>query len=67
MNDEQAKNKAEYDEAVRCHGDRWVAACGGLELPFEKDGVRWLYVFNPGQQKHGYLNLGTDIVCEDFR
>ena len=57
MNDEQ-----EYRNAVAGLADRWVPACGGLEVPFTYNGTRWLYVFNPRRHEHGHLNLDTDIV-----
>jgi len=52
----------EYLTAVKENADRWVAACGGSEEPFTHNGVRWLYVYNPRREEHGYLNMGTDIV-----
>ena len=45
--------------------DNWYPACSGLEKPFTVNGVRWLYVWNPAKQVHGYLNLDTDIVETD--
>ena len=42
--------------------DNWIPACDGLEKPFTIHGTRWLYVWNPGQRIHGYLNLDTDMV-----
>lgn len=45
--------------------DNWYPACGGTEVPFTSRGVRWLYVYNPVQHQHGYLNLDTDIVNTD--
>lgn len=58
----QFKAKEEYAEAVLGEHDRWVAACGGMESPMETPHGRWLYVFNPGRQRHGWLNMGTDLV-----
>ena len=55
----------EYAEAVAAKADKWVAACGGLELGFSHGGTLWLYVYNPGRDEHGYLNLHTDIVQPD--
>lgn len=46
---------------------RWVPGCGGSEEPFEYWGERWLYVFQPSSGRHGYLNLSTDVVHEDYR
>ena len=43
--------------------DRWVAACGGLEEPtVTRAGRRILYVFNPAQMRHAWLDLGTDLL-----
>lgn len=55
----------EYAAAALARADRWVAACGGLEVPFTHQGTRYLYVWNPRQNTHGYLNLDTDIVEEE--
>ena len=52
----------EFKEAYENHLDTWVPACGGTEQPFLMNGVRWLYVFNPVQMKHAYLNLDTDLI-----
>ena len=52
----------EYEQALAERADRWVAACGGAEVPFEHQGGSFLYVWNPATGEHGYLNLGTDIV-----
>jgi hypothetical protein len=46
---------------------RWVVGCGGSEVPFEYWGTRWLYVFQPSSGRHGYLNLDTDVVHDDYR
>lgn len=48
----------EYALAVKKKSDVWVAACGGVERPFNG----YLYVFNPFLHQHGWLNLGSDIV-----
>jgi hypothetical protein len=46
--------------------DVWIAACGGTETPFmSRSGKRLLYCYNPGLQKHAYLDLGTDIILTD--
>lgn len=55
----------EYTVALSAKADQWVAACGGLEEEFEHQGSNFLYVYNPGRDEHGYLNLGTDIVTPD--
>ena len=57
MNEETA-----YATAVAELRDSWVAACGGLEVPFTYNRTRYLYVYNPRRHEHGYLNLDTDIV-----
>lgn len=57
--------KDEYSEAARNKDDKWVAACGGNEIEFTHYGTRWLYVYNPARDEHGYLNLDTDIVQPD--
>ena len=46
---------------------RWQVGCGGTETPVTFDGTRWLYVFQPSTGTHGYLNLDTDIVHNDYR
>ncbi len=56
---------AEYINACESKADRWVAACGGHETPFFHNRTRWLYVYNPAKDEHGYLNLLTDIVQEN--
>ena len=56
-----------YWRAVEDEADTWVPACGGTEEPFNYFGVRWLYVFNPATQQHGYMNLDTDAVHTDYR
>ena len=55
-------NQQEYDLALTAKADRWVAACGGMEVSFLHNGTKWLYVWNPATGEHGYLNLDTDIV-----
>jgi hypothetical protein len=42
--------------------DLWLVAGGGSETPFTgRDGRRYLYVWNPAREEHGYLDLGTDL------
>jgi hypothetical protein len=55
----------EFISACNRDADEWVPANGGTETPFVKNGTRYLYVYNPFQQKHGMLNLDTDIVIDD--
>ena len=56
---------AEYRAACDAMSDQWVAACGGNEISFQHNGRSWLYVYNPGKDAHGYLDLTTDIVQEN--
>lgn len=56
----------EYQQADDERADRWVPACGGQEVEFTHNGARWLYVWNPARNAHGYLNLDTDIVSENY-
>jgi hypothetical protein len=63
---ESYKAIQEYQNAEREKLDRWVPACGGLETPFKKNGRTWLYVFNPGQGCHGYLDMGQDVVFDSL-
>ncbi len=53
---------AEYRLAMAQRENRWIPACGGDEKPFEHEGTRWLYVFNPATHEHAYLNLDTDLI-----
>ena len=52
---------AEYLEALDARRDAWVPASGGREEPT----FGFLYVYNPGLRKHGWLDLATDIVQFD--
>ena len=46
--------------------DRWVPACGGSEVPYrDRNGREVLYVYNFATGKHGFLDVGQDIVFED--
>ena len=63
---EVLKSRLDYEIARVGCADRWVPACGGNETPFLKMGHRWLYVYNFAQNKHGYLNLGQDIVFDSL-
>lgn len=56
-----------YWNAIEQQLDSWVPACGGTEEPFQYGNRRFLYVFNPASEKHGYLDLGSDIVYDDYR
>ena len=61
-----SKQRAEYQRAVESQADCWVPACGGAEVPFEYNGNRWLYVWNPAEKIHGYLNLDNDTVTTEI-
>jgi len=52
----------EYLQAINKNEDRWVPACGGHETPFDYNGTRYLYVFNPHTHEHSYINLDTDMI-----
>lgn len=55
----------EFYNARIANADRWVPACGGTEVPYlDKMGRRILYVYNHKTGKHGYLDLGQDIVYD---
>jgi|TARA_S200002703_G_C3729522_1_gene224256 hypothetical protein len=55
----------EYQMARIAKADRWVPACGGSEVPYvDRMGRKVLYVYNFATGKHGYLDLGQDIVFE---
>lgn len=59
---------AERIEAVQAEREQgnWVPACGGTETPFtSRSGHRLLYCYQPASGRHGYLNLGTDIILTD--
>lgn len=53
----------EYNMARMGRADQWVPACGGSEVPYtDRNGRKVLYVYNHASGKHGYLDMGTDIV-----
>tara|TARA_R110000822_G_scaffold170624_5_gene310484 strand:+ start:2253 stop:2483 length:231 start_codon:yes stop_codon:yes gene_type:complete len=59
------KATIDYQDAWNTHADRWVSACGGAEAPYvNSHGVRILYVYNFAKRKHGFLDVGQDIVYE---
>ncbi len=59
--------RREYMAAVERDEDRWVAACGGTERPYHTRTKRWvLYVWNPALGRHGFLDIGTDIVHDSI-
>ena len=46
--------------------DAWVPACGGTEVEFTtRTGRRLLYVYNRAEQRHAYLDLGSDLILSD--
>jgi hypothetical protein len=62
----KAKVTELYRMAEETCANYWVPACGGHEMPFTKNGRRFLYVYNFAEHKHGWLDLGTDIVHDDI-
>ena len=44
---------------------RWVPACGGTEVPFLKNGKRYLYCWHTGVGEHAYLDLDRDMILTD--
>jgi len=61
-----ANETTEYQMARIARADRWVPACGGIEVPYlDRQGRKVLYVYNFATGKHGYLDVGQDIVFED--
>lgn len=55
-----------FRRAQQEHRDEWVPACGGTERAFtSRSGINLLYCWNPGQNRHAYLNLDTDIILTD--
>lgn len=60
------RQRVEFHHAMASRADRWVAACGGQELPFvTRSGRILLYVFNPAAGRHAYLDTATDVVLSD--
>ena len=56
------KGKAEFDVATAERADRWVPGAGGNETPITtRTRKTWLWCFNPGQCRHAYIDLGTDM------
>lgn len=64
---QQQRWEAEYKSAVAGKRDTWVVANQGKEPVFTHNGGRFQYVFNPKTGKHGYLDLGTDMVVKDYK
>ena len=57
---------AAYSFACYQSADVWVPANGGTETPFvSRSGRRLLYVWNPKQARHAYLDTGTDRILDD--
>jgi len=49
-------------EEWKSQGD-WKPANNGTEVPFlTRAGITLLYCYQPRSGKHGYLNVGTDII-----
>jgi hypothetical protein len=60
------RNVLEFRIAIAGNKDEWVAACGGIEMPFKTRSGRILhYVYNPFLRKHAYLDATTDIILSD--
>jgi hypothetical protein len=59
------KRKLDYALAVAGNLDSWVPACGGTEAPFTVREKRFLYCYNPRQDRHAYLDLTSDMIMED--
>jgi hypothetical protein len=56
----------EFDLAVSVQRDSWIPACGGHEKPFRsRSGRTLLYCYNPGQDRHAYLDVATDTILSD--
>jgi len=43
----------------------WVPACNRNEVPFTKNGIHYLYCWNPVTRKHAYIDLDRDIALTD--
>ncbi len=66
MNEQQKRGVGEYKLALASNLDRWVPACGGMEVPFaSRGGYRLLYVWNPKTGAHAYLDVDADRVLTD--
>ncbi len=51
---------------ARVANGAWFPACGGTEEPFwTRTGRRLLYVWQPIDGKHAYLDMGTDLILTD--
>lgn len=60
------RQRVEFQLAIAGNADRWVAACGGTELPFRTRSGRSLhYMYNPFQKRHAYLDTMTDVILSD--
>jgi hypothetical protein len=55
----------EYARAVLGELDAWVPACGGHEVPAVIGHVRVLYCWNAATGEHAYINLDTDLICDE--
>lgn len=64
-NETIARQEAEFKMAVAGNKDTWVPGAGGKEMPVLKGGQRVQRVFNPKTRKHGWLDMGSDIVYPD--
>lgn len=59
-------SREEFTRAMAGRLDVWVPANGGTEVPFMKDGRRFLYVYNPATGKHGMLDMSSDTIIDDL-
>ena len=58
--------RAEYLFALTGLLDQWVVGGAGLEVPSRSRLGRWtLHMWNPGQGRHGTLDLATDVVTAE--
>lgn len=43
----------------------WRVGCGGAEVPFTREGKRYIYVWNAVERAHYYYCFDTDIFIRD--
>ena len=59
-------NTDEFNRAVQQNLDAWVPGCGGIEKPFRaRSGKRLLWCYNPGQNRHAYIDVDSDMELTD--
>lgn len=64
---ENTVSEAIFFENAKAKRDVWLPACGGTEVPFTYEGVRWLYVWNPAKAMHKYLRLDGGGIFDNYR